>query len=386
MTDRVFLDTNTLVYFADADAGTIYIKSENNLIFTHAQNKTLSDRLPPGKKLIYSTFELPITKKSLAGYVALTSESIIEDDVYTIDNKPYGFNRSFDEKASYRTRSVMTVPLENERKDVLGVIQIINPVTQAGDGRIFNQEDMMYVNHFAGIASMIIQKAQMTRALILRMIQMAELRDPKETASHVNRVASYSVEIYERWAHHKGLPKDEVHLNKDILRMAAMLHDVGKVAISDLILKKPAKFTEEEFELMKSHACQGARIFLHAQSKVDEAARDVALTHHENWDGTGYPGHIDIETGLPLEKNSNGKALPLKGEEIPLFGRITALADVFDALSSKRVYKEAWGEDDVLKEIRELSGSKFDPDLIDVFFESLEEIRSIQKKYPDQNP
>ncbi|HOP63131.1 MAG TPA: HD domain-containing protein [Spirochaetota bacterium] len=380
--EKILFETRKI---AGADAGTIYIKNRDSLVFTHAQNDTLSSRLPKGKKLIYSSFSLPITQKSLSGYAALTGETVVEQDVYAIEGRPYGFDRSFDEKASYRTKSVMTIPLKNEREDILGVMQIINPKNGRNEITVFSEEDMLYVNHFAGMASMVIQKAQMTRALILRMIQMAELRDPKETGAHVNRVASYSVEMYELWAKHKGIPADEIQENRDTLRMAAMLHDIGKVAISDLILKKPARFTREEFEIMKSHTWQGARIFIDAQSKVDEAAREVAMTHHENWDGTGYPGRIDLATGLAIEKDFDGNPLPLKGEEIPLFGRIAAIADVYDALSSRRVYKDSWAEKDVYREISDLSGKKFDPEIVEVFFESLDVLKSIREKYPEND-
>jgi response regulator RpfG family c-di-GMP phosphodiesterase len=135
---------------------------------------------------------------------------------------------------------------------------------------------------------------------------------------------------------------------------------------------------------MKTHSFQGARLFKFKQSEFDEMAAVVALTHHENWDGTGYPGRIDVETGRPLETDSKGNATPLKGEEIPIFGRIVALADVFDALSSKRVYKDAWDSDSVLKEIRSISGKKFDPELVDIFFDSLDVIGRITARYPDQ--
>jgi len=165
--------------------------------------------------------------------------------------------------------------------------------------------------------------------------------------------------------------------------MAAMLHDVGKVAISDLILKKPAKFTEEEYDIIKSHTYLGARLFGEKQSVFDEVASTVALTHHENWDGTGYPGHVDVATGKPLIADERGRATGLRGEEISVFGRIVALADVYDALSSKRVYKSAWDEDSVLDEIKKLGGSKFDPELVEIFFESIDFIRSIRRRYPD---
>ncbi len=378
--ERILHETRKI---ANADAGTIYIREKDCLVFTHAQNDTLSSRLPEGKKLIYSSFQLPITEKSLAGYAAMTGETIVEDDVYSIQGKPYSFGKLYDEKSGYRTRSVMTIPLKNERNDILGVMQIINARDCSGHIISFDDDDMLYVNHFAGMASMIIQKAQMTRALLLRMIQMAEMRDPKETGAHVNRVASYSVEMYELWAKHKGLPDNEIQANRDILRMAAMLHDIGKVAISDLILKKPARFSKEEFDIIKTHTWQGAKIFMESQSGLDEAARAVALSHHENWDGTGYPGRVDIATGEILEKDLKGNPIPLRGEEIPLFGRITAIADVYDALSSKRVYKESWDENEVYREIRSLSGKKFDPELVDVFFECLDVIKSIREKYPE---
>ncbi|THB68083.1 MAG: HD-GYP domain-containing protein, partial [Spirochaetaceae bacterium] len=220
--------------------------------------------------------------------------------------------------------------------------------------------------------------------ILLRMTKMAELRDPKETGPHVNRVAGYSVEIYDRWARRAGLPERQIARNRDTLRMAAMLHDVGKVAISDTILKKPGRFTPEERTIMEQHTLFGARLFTNKQSEFDEMAQVVALNHHENWDGTGYPGHVNMETGEPLKTDSEGKPIGKKGEEIPLFGRIVAIADVYDALRSQRVYKEAWTEEQTLEEIRKLSGSKFDPELIDCFFGALRSIQTISDRYEER--
>lgn len=369
--------------FVSADAGTIYILDNGELVFSHAQNDTLSGRLAEGKKLIYQAFSLPVNDNSIAGHVALTREALNIPNVYEMDEKlPYHFDKDYDFISKYTTRSMLTVPLTTDRGEVVGVLQVINKM-QDEKPEPFNDEDRIYVEHFAASASMVLQRAVMTRTMILRMIQMAELRDPKETGAHVNRVGSYSVELYEKWAQNHSVPTETIEQQKDVLRMAAMLHDVGKVAISDTILKKPARFTEEEYEIMKQHAWLGAKLFTTHHSEFDDMAAEVALSHHENWDGTGYPGRIDKATGLPLDPDSKGRSEPIKGEEISIWGRLVALADVFDALSSRRVYKPAWTEEDVLKEIRSLSGSKFDPELVDILFDSLDIIRSIQLRYPD---
>ena len=135
---------------------------------------------------------------------------------------------------------------------------------------------------------------------------------------------------------------------------------------------------------MQAHTYFGARLFDDPQSSLDLIASDVALTHHENWNGTGYPGWIDPMTAIPTKADEQGKALGRKAEEIPLAGRIVAIADVFDALSSKRVYKQAWSEQDVLDELRKASGIKFDPELIEIFFEILPNIKQVRSLYPEQ--
>jgi HD-GYP domain-containing protein (c-di-GMP phosphodiesterase class II) len=365
-----------------ADAGSIYIKKDDGLEITYAQNDTLQKDLPPGEKLMYSIFTVPINKKTISGYAAATGEAVNIEDVYDMpSNALYGFNPQYDKLSGYETHSNLTIPLQTNTSEIIGVLQMINAMDEEGKVKAFSEEDELLATHFAANATVALQRAQMTRAILLRMIKMAELRDPKETGTHVNRVAGYSVEIYERWAKNNGLPDKEIEKNRDILRMAAMLHDVGKVAISDTILKKPARFTDEEYEIMKSHTVEGARVFWDKQSEFDDIAQIVALNHHENWDGTGYPGHIDIETGEPLETDGKGKARGKKGEEIPIFGQVVGVADVYDALSSKRVYKNAWSEKDVLDEMKKMTGTKFNPDLIDVFFSVLPSIKTISDKY-----
>ena len=373
--------------FVNADAGSIYLKKGDMLNFSYTQNETLQKRLDPGKKLIYNTFSVPINNRSIAGYVAKNSDTVNLPDVYRMtDGVPYTFDSQFDRLSDYRTGSMLTVPMNNQRKDVLGVMQLINARDDGQRIIPFTPEDESLIQHFATSAAMALERAQMTRNIILRMISMAELRDPKETGAHVNRVGAYSVEIYEDWAKGRGLSEQEVDRQRDVLRMAAMLHDVGKVAISDLILKKPARLTLDEFEIMKSHTFLGARLFKDIQSDFEEVAATVALTHHEKWDGTGYPGHLDLmsEQALPGFEGAEGSPRPKRGDEIPLFGRIVAVADVYDALCSRRSYKEPWDEARIQEEMHRSSGSHFDPEVVEAFFSCLDVLKSIAKRYPDQ--
>jgi HD-GYP domain-containing protein (c-di-GMP phosphodiesterase class II) len=370
----------------NADAGSIYIREGESLKFSYTQNNTLQAQLPPGRKLIYSTFTTPINSKSISGHVAVTGQPLNIPDAWEIPaESPYSFNRSYDELSGYRTRSMLTLPLTSQRGDVAGVLQLINAKDEKGRVIPFPESGMPMLAHLANAAANAVERAKLTRGIILRMNKMAELRDPKETGSHVNRVASYSVALYEAWAKMKGIPATEIDRNRDLLRLAAMLHDVGKVAISDLILKKPGRFTPEEYEIMKQHTLFGARLFGEMYSDIDAAAMDVTLNHHERWDGNGYPGYLDPLTGtaLPGYEGADGVARGKKGEEIPLFGRIVAIADVYDALSNKRCYKEAWDIVAVIEELKNESGKMFDPELLEVFLQNMETIQHISSLYPD---
>jgi HD-GYP domain-containing protein (c-di-GMP phosphodiesterase class II) len=310
---------------------------------------------------------LAINDKTIAGYCALTKKLVNVPDVYNISpDAPYSFSTAYDMLSGYTTTSNLAIPLQTAGGKLLGVIQIINSQDENGNVVPFSEDDEYLITHFATNATMALQRAYLIRAMILRTIEITRLRDPKETGTHVNRVAGYAVEIYERWAFNNNIPEGERVQFKDALKIASMFHDVGKVAISDIILKKPGRFTPEEFVIMQQHTLEGKKLFENPQSPADVIASDVALSHHENWDGTGYP-------------------MNLKGEEIPLTARIVALADVYDALCSRRVYKEPWTEDDVLKEMKKLSGTKFDPELLDIFFEVLPNLKQINSLYPELN-
>ncbi len=381
--ERILREARKLV---SADAGSIYVREGDKLKFSYTQNDTMQKRLQPGKKLIYSTFSIPINNQSISGYVGNTGETLNIPDVYKIKSgRTYSFNKSYDDLSGYRTQSMLTFPLKTSQGDTIGVLQLIN--AQDANGKVipFAKKDEPLIMHFANMAAVAIERALMTRAMILRTIKMAELRDPKETGAHVNRVASYSVAIYEEWALKRGVPHDVIDKNRDILRMSAMLHDVGKVAIADAILKKPGRLDDAEREVMKQHTIMGARLFSERYSELDEAAMLVALNHHERWDGTGYPGHVNPFDGKVVSgcENNEGGSRPKKGEEIPVFGRIVALADVYDALGSRRAYKERWEEAQVLEELKASTGTQFDPEVVETFFSCLDTIKNITERYPD---
>jgi len=378
---------------ANADAGSIYVavpaeedeKGVEKIAIKYSQNDTIQKTIPPGQKMVYSIFSLPINEKSISGYCALKKIMVNITDMYNIPpDAPYSFNSTFDAMTGYKSMTSLTIPLVSDNR-LIGVIQLINAKDKAGNTVPFSSNDEVLLNHFANNTSMVLQRAHITRTMIMRMIKMSELRDPEETGTHVNRVAGYATEIYDCWAFHKKITVVEREKYHDILKMSAMLHDIGKVAISDTILKKPAFFTPEERKIMQQHTVLGARLFDNLNSPLDTLSKEIVLTHHENWDGTGYPGWIDPDTNNVERADDKGNPLGKKGEEIPLGGRIVAIADVYDALCSKRAYKEPWSDDAVEAEMRKLSGSKFDPELIEIFFEVLPNIKQIKKQYPEKN-
>ncbi|EKD28290.1 MAG: hypothetical protein ACD_79C00352G0002 [uncultured bacterium] len=373
--DNILFETRHL---SNSDAGSIYLTEGDTLKFSYVQNDSLYKNVI-NNKYLYSNHHLKIDDKSIAGYVALTGNTLVIDDAYTINkNLPYSFNQSFDKSANYRTKSILAVPLRTTNNKIIGVMEIINTLDSDNKMSTFKPEQIFITELFANEASTAIERVQMTRSMILRMIKMAELRDPKETGTHVNRVGSYCIEIYHKWASSMGISEKEIKNYKDNFRLASMLHDVGKIAISDSILKKPAKLTEEEFKIMQFHTVAGGDLFSNSSFDLDQLSRDVSLTHHEKWDGTGYPGRYSFNSSNIL---CVGKGF--EKEEIPISGRIVALADVYDALISKRCYKDAWDEQKVLSHIEEQSGKHFDPHVVESFFSIYDVIQAIREKYSD---
>ena len=189
--------------------------------------------------------------------------------------------------------------------------------------------------------------------LVTALEKATELNDT-DTGNHIRRVCAYSEVLAQGY----GLPEDFCSR----IRLYASLHDVGKVGISDAVLKKPGKFTPEEYEEMKRHTVLGYELLKAANA--DEIACNVALCHHEKFDGTGYPRG-------------------LSGNDIPIEARVVALADVWDALTNRRCYKDAFPEEKAKGIIQKDSGTHFDPTLVDILFNSLEKFREIRSMYPD---
>ena len=194
------------------------------------------------------------------------------------------------------------------------------------------------------------------KEVVFTMGAIGESRS-KETGNHVKRVAEYSKLL----AIYYGLDKKEA----EMLKQASPMHDIGKVAIPDAILNKPGRFDETEREIMNTHAKLGYEMLKHSNRPLLKMAAIVANEHHEKWDGTGYPKG-------------------LSGENIHIYGRITALADVFDALGSDRVYKKAWDDEKIFNLFKEERAKHFDPKLVDIFFEHLDEFLKIRETFRDE--
>lgn len=354
------------------EAGSILMHEEGSLRFRHASN----DASAASESMLSSTSDpvrLPIDRSSMAGAAALDGIVVVRDAYHLDPGVPFRFNTAIDAVTGFRTRAVLSVAMRSSEHELLGVLQLINPRTEDGDPLEFASDDRKLAVHFASMASLAIERSSMTRALVLRMMRLAELRDPKETGAHVKRVAEVAVRLFVAWATRRGLSEDAIYKQVDRLRPAAMLHDLGKVGIEDAILKKPGKLDPDERSRMEQHTRIGAETLLGARTSMDEVIRHVTLYHHARWDGTGYPKRADIAATYRSLGLDESEVLEPIGESIPLPARLVAIADVFDALMSRRAYKEAWTPDQVRAEFQRGRGTHFDPELVDLFLADFEE-------------
>ena len=249
----------------------------------------------------------------------------------------------------------------NEAKglDLGAVDYIAKPINPAlVKKRIKNQLDLkLYRDHLEGLVRERTAQIHNTRLEIIRMLGRAAEYKDNETGTHIIRMSKY--------CHAMALAYGLSEKEAEILLNAAPMHDVGKIGIPDKILQKPGPLDQEEWQIMKRHAYMGHLIIGKHDSDILQAAAVIAHEHHEKWNGKGYPRG-------------------LKGEEIDFFSRITALADVFDAVTSKRVYKDPWPLEDALELIKKESGEHFDPAVVEAFFKALPEVMKIMEEYGDE--
>ncbi|HXL73993.1 MAG TPA: HD domain-containing phosphohydrolase [bacterium] len=353
--------------FTNAEAGSLYVREENQLRFALSQNEVLEKRARAREKKegvaaskSFSGFYLSLDKSSLAGYVGVTGKILNIPDAYKIPKgREYKFNSSFDEKNNYHTKSMLMVPLKDSSGNAVGVLQLIN----ARKGKTvvpFSKHFETLALSLASQAAVSIKNTVLAEELkeayldtIFRLSVAAEYKDD-DTAVHIQRMSQYSAILAEGL----GLSKTEV----ENIRFASPMHDIGKLGVPDSILLKPAKLTAEEFKEMQNHTLIGGKILENAKSEILKVSEQIAVTHHEKWDGSGYP---------------HG----LAGEHIPLYGRIVALADVFDALTTKRCYKPAFSMDETLHIIKEGTGRHFDPTVVAAFDRNMDKIMAVKNKF-----
>jgi response regulator RpfG family c-di-GMP phosphodiesterase len=300
-------------------------------------------------------------KNSISGWVAENVKPLFIED---IRQEPSVDKLSW----QLRDNSFISVPLERkssalaEPDSEMGrVIAVLN-VTEKRNEKSFTEADLKILSIMANHAAAALENVRLLRdvedaqrEIVFTLGEIVETRS-QETGFHVKRVAEYCKLL--------GLKCGLTASEAEVLRLASPLHDVGKVGIPDAVLNKPGKLTPEEFDIIKTHAQVGYDMLKVTKGRVLQAAAIIALQHHERFDGRGYP---------------NG----LQGKDIHIFGRITCIADVFDALGVERVYKKAWDLDRILDLFREERGKQFDPEITDVFFENLDEILAIRDSLQD---
>jgi putative two-component system response regulator len=375
--DRLFqLIVSEVRSLTRAEGASLYLRQGDQLCFKVSQNDVLQRKAKyAGKENILEAFCLPLndsTQDSIAGYVVKTGQILNLPDVHHLgDGLPYRFNPGLDQATGYRTKSMLTVPMRNVTGEILGALQLINYQSKTaltGEFSPFPEIAMHVTESLASQAAVSYYNILLEERLrvayrdtIQRLAAAAEYRDP-ETANHLIRMSHYCRII----AKQLGMTPEEQQLIFD----ASPMHDVGKLGIPDAVLLKPGTFTPEERAVMQQHAEIGAEILSNSESELLQMSARIAMAHHEKFDGTGYPQG-------------------LTGEDIPIEGRIVALADVFDALSSKRVYKRAWQIGEVLTYIQENSGTHFDPAIVAAFFAGFEEVMEVYGRYhdwPDAKP
>jgi putative two-component system response regulator len=342
-----------------AEAGTLFLASRNCLKFAAVQNDRI-DTSTTKEQLLGRV--MPETTESLAGFVTLSGEIANIPDSYNLpDGAPFRINRDFDTATGYKTQSILAVPLNCPDGTCAGVLQLINHIDSFGRiGEFADPADsgvLLLASSAAVTVHNTILQDQVYQAhlgTLYRLAVIAEYRD-NDTGDHIRRVSRSSALIA------RAMEIDDDLVER--IKHASQMHDVGKVAVPDSILLKPGHLTAEQRTIMEKHTTIAAEILANPEDDVMAMGRDIALNHHERWDGQGYPNGIS-------------------GRDIPLSARIVAVADVFDAVISHRCYKAASSFDVALDIISKDSGHHFDPEVVKAFFSVIDEIL---ESYPDDN-
>jgi len=340
-----------------ADAGTFYLEKNNKLKYRISRNPTLEEKMSKKNFLeSIAPHSLPISNKSIAGWSAKNKKILNIKDLNSIKNCPYCHNTEFEEKTGYKCKSMLTVPIIDRENKLVGVFQLINK-TEKWQATFFSRADEKLAESLASQAAVAIRNAQLTDELksaqletIYVLGEAAEYKD-KETGNHIKRVATFSKIIAETL----GLDDNLI----ETIYKGSPLHDIGKIGIPDKILTKPGKLDADEWEIMKKHTTLGFKLLKDSKSDIIKTAAEIAYTHHERWDGKGYPRG-------------------LAGKKIPLAGKIVALSDFFDALTSERPYrKEPFTLSKTFSMIEEEKGKHFCPETTDAFFRAIKHIEKI---------
>jgi HD-GYP domain-containing protein (c-di-GMP phosphodiesterase class II) len=339
--------------FMRAEAGALYVVRKDHLLFDAAQNGRLADDIVTGQLLGRT---LPLDRNSLAGYVAQTGEVVrIDDTAHPPDGAPYRLNLDLDDLTGYRTRSLLAVPLRRPGGETVGVLELINHL-DGDEPAPFPDADACGILAMASMAAVTIHNALLQEEIkrahfdtIVRLSQAAEFSD-RLTGEHIRRMSRVSALVAKGY----GLDDETVEL----IRYASPMHDIGKIAIDHAILNKPGRLNESERKAIERHTVIGASILQDGDNDLLAMAHDVALLHHERFGGGGYP---------------EGR----RGEAIPLAARIVHLADVFDALMSRRYYKPAYPLDRAIAIVRQLRDDHFDPDVVEAFFAVLDDVTAL---------
>lgn len=360
----------------NADGGTIYELVGDKLNAVALQNDTLEIRQGgyDGDKIALNP--VPLEPKYVAAYVAINGKAENISDVHQDASFDFTGTKEYDSNMHYRSKSMLVIPLIDQQEKIIGIIQLLNAKK---DNVVvnFSDQDQELVSALATQAAshlsnmrLLKEKGKMEMVLVKLLSKIEEYKDRGDIEGHIRRVGK----ILRRFLEHPALRKliqdhseETITWEKYIedISVGGMLHDFAKAFMTDLILKKPARLNQEEFDVMKVHAPLGGAIIFDVfkDAGIENTSRAIRIKemidgHHENWDGTGYHNQ-------------------LKEYEIPISAQIMAFADVFDALASKRIYKEKYGYDEIKDQMIKDKGKKYNPEMFDIFMELFDEMTKI---------